>query len=96
MPLRFSRRDFLVQTGALAGAAASGIRAHAATLNSPFRIAVINDEITQDFGRACEIALDRRGYRSGDCGHRSVASRPQTLPCVDMPDDGRAATHLTI
>jgi L-ribulose-5-phosphate 3-epimerase len=24
--------------------------------NSPFRIAVINDEITQDFGRACEIA----------------------------------------
>jgi len=56
MPLRFSRRDFLVQTGALAGAAASGIRAHAATLNSPFRIAVINDEITQDFGRACEIA----------------------------------------
>ena len=25
-------------------------------MNSPFRVAVINDEITQDFGRACEIA----------------------------------------
>lgn len=25
-------------------------------MKSPFRIAVINDEITQDFGRACEIA----------------------------------------
>ena len=25
-------------------------------MNCPFRLAVINDEITQDFGRACEIA----------------------------------------
>jgi sugar phosphate isomerase/epimerase len=25
-------------------------------MNSPFRIAVINDELSQDFGRACEIA----------------------------------------
>src|SRR5258707_15613425 len=25
-------------------------------MNSPFRIAVINDEISQDFGRACEVA----------------------------------------
>src|ERR1700758_1383212 len=25
-------------------------------MNSPFRIAVINDEIGQDFGRACEVA----------------------------------------
>ena len=24
-------------------------------MKSPFRVAVINDEITQDFGRACEI-----------------------------------------
>jgi hypothetical protein len=28
---------------------------------SPFRIAVINDEITQDFGRACEIASQEFG-----------------------------------
>src|SRR5246127_51139 len=25
-------------------------------MNSPFRIAVINDEIGQDFGRSCEVA----------------------------------------
>src|SRR6266403_2136769 len=25
-------------------------------MNSPFRVAVINDEISQDFGRACEVA----------------------------------------
>src|SRR2546430_4187419 len=25
-------------------------------MNSPFRVAVINDELGQDFGRACEIA----------------------------------------
>ena len=25
-------------------------------MSCPFRLAVINDEITQDFGRACEIA----------------------------------------
>ena len=30
-------------------------------MNSPFRIAVINDEITQDFGRACEIASQEFG-----------------------------------
>jgi L-ribulose-5-phosphate 3-epimerase len=29
-------------------------QAHA--MNSPFRVAVINDEISQDFGRACEVA----------------------------------------
>src|SRR5438477_11223162 len=25
-------------------------------MNSPFRVAVINDEISQDFGHACEVA----------------------------------------
>jgi hypothetical protein len=28
----------------------------AQALNSPFRIAIIDDEISQDFGRACEVA----------------------------------------
>ena len=32
-------------------------------MNSPFRIAVINDEITQDFGRACEIASREFGMQ---------------------------------
>jgi sugar phosphate isomerase/epimerase len=30
-------------------------------MSSPFRIAVINDEISQDFGRACEIAAQEFG-----------------------------------
>jgi sugar phosphate isomerase/epimerase len=30
-------------------------------MKSPFRVAVINDEITQDFGRACEIAAHEFG-----------------------------------
>jgi sugar phosphate isomerase/epimerase len=30
-------------------------------MNSPFRVAVINDEITQDFSRACEIAAREFG-----------------------------------
>lgn len=30
-------------------------------MNSPFKVAVINDEITQDFGRACEIAAREFG-----------------------------------
>jgi sugar phosphate isomerase/epimerase len=30
-------------------------------MKSPFRVAVINDEITQDFGRACEVAAQEFG-----------------------------------
>ena len=30
-------------------------------MKSPFRVAVINDEITQDFGRACEVAAKEFG-----------------------------------
>jgi L-ribulose-5-phosphate 3-epimerase len=56
-----SRRAFLAWLGA--AAACAGIRAAwAASLSkSPFRIAVINDEIGQDFGRACEIASQKFG-----------------------------------
>jgi len=35
----------------------------ARALNSPFRIAIINDEISQDFGRACEIATREFGMQ---------------------------------
>lgn len=48
-----SRRKFLVGVGA-AGAMAS--LARAAQASCPFRVAVINDEITQDFDRACYVA----------------------------------------
>jgi L-ribulose-5-phosphate 3-epimerase len=58
MPLPIVRRQFLAGMGALtAGAAASYFPSPAFGVSrSPFRISVINDEITQDFGRACEIA----------------------------------------
>ena len=58
MPIRNSRREFLAGMGALAAVSLPGgallARSHA--MKSPFRVAVISDEITQDFGRACEIA----------------------------------------
>ena len=72
MPGRFARRKFLSGIGALGAAyAASGVsllqgnqgyklastpRSAAERLRSPFRIAVINDEVAQDFDRACHIA----------------------------------------
>ena len=48
-----SRREFLF------GVAATGVLAKAsalASMNCPFRLSVINDELTQDFDRACQIA----------------------------------------
>lgn len=32
-------------------------------ISSPFRVAVINDEISEDFGRACEVAAQEFGMR---------------------------------
>src|SRR5258705_3433909 len=51
------RREFLLGMGAIAAASLVG----PFSMKSPFRIAVINDEITQDFGRACEIASKEFG-----------------------------------
>src|SRR5258708_39700917 len=58
MPIRNSRREFLAGMGALAAASlpAGALLAQSHPMKSPFRVAVISDEITQDFGRACEIA----------------------------------------
>lgn len=65
-----SRRDFLATFGATV--AAASIPASLDALDEPagsvggscpFRLAVINDEITQDFGRACEIASKDFGLR---------------------------------
>jgi L-ribulose-5-phosphate 3-epimerase len=50
-----SRREFLI--GLAAAGVASNLPAAAyAASNCPFRLAVINDEITQDFERGCQIA----------------------------------------
>src|SRR4030081_3530493 len=71
IPAQIARRRFLTSLGAAAAAtAAASFPGHALgtaaspggpgdspiVLNSPFRVAVINDEISQDFGRACEVA----------------------------------------
>ena len=51
----FSRRSFLAGAGA-ALCAARSMPAWAALANSPFKIAVINDEISQDLDHACSVA----------------------------------------
>src|ERR1700736_1806530 len=65
-----SRREFIAGLGVLA---AANSRLSAASLqsssmseslrlsNSPFKIAVINDEISQDFSHACEVASQQFG-----------------------------------
>lgn len=64
MAYRVSRREFLGRLGTVAAAARffpfSDTTRFASksmpSAKSPFRIAVINDEISQDFGHACEVA----------------------------------------
>ena len=70
MQTRFPRRAFLAGIAAVGGAYATSTFSEekqnlisaaspgrtADRLKSPFRIAVINDEITQDFDRACHVA----------------------------------------
>jgi L-ribulose-5-phosphate 3-epimerase len=58
-----TRRRFLSALAAMAAAAAGPAplvfgqnSAASRPIRSPFRVAVINDEIAQDFGRACEVA----------------------------------------
>jgi L-ribulose-5-phosphate 3-epimerase len=58
---RMSRRDFLVGAATVIGASLAASadpteQSQSPKLNSPFRVSVINDEISQDFGRACEVA----------------------------------------
>jgi len=46
-------------------------------MNSPFRVAVINDEISQDFGRACEVTSREFGMqcRKGNQAKKFVTNR---------------------
>jgi sugar phosphate isomerase/epimerase len=61
----FSRRSFLAGAGALVAASAlpgsATEKVSVSRLRSPFRIAVITDEITQDFDHACAIAANEFG-----------------------------------
>jgi L-ribulose-5-phosphate 3-epimerase len=54
------RREFLKAMAVVAAATAAS-RFSFADSASPFRIAVINDEISQDFGRSCEVAAREFG-----------------------------------
>ena len=61
MSVRVDRREFLFGSAVLAaGLLGPGLQVNGESSTrlskSHFRIAVINDEITQDFGRACEVA----------------------------------------
>ena len=67
----FSRREFIAGLGVLA-AAHTNLSATLGSITlasletprlgkSPFKIAVINDEISQDFGHACEVASQQFG-----------------------------------
>ena len=75
MRSKFSRRKFIAGLGALAAARtklsatpfqssskSETSKAETSSLSkSPFKIAVINDEISQDFGHACEVASQQFG-----------------------------------
>ena len=61
MPFRFARRDFLKGAAVMAAAKLTSRFASAADSAPPFRVSVINDEISQDFGHVCEIAAKEFG-----------------------------------
>jgi L-ribulose-5-phosphate 3-epimerase len=65
--LGISRRDFLVgataTTALAAGFPGGDLPTPAPVLHSPFRVSVINDEISEDFGRSCEVAAREFGMR---------------------------------
>src|ERR1700689_3102869 len=56
MPARLARREFLAGMAPMTAASTASRLAALSGFNSPFRVAVINDEISQDFGHSCEVA----------------------------------------
>src|ERR1700751_2067569 len=63
MPTPLSRREFLAGMAAVTAFHPASRFASAGEPSSPLRIAVINDEISQDFGRSCEVASREFGMR---------------------------------
>jgi sugar phosphate isomerase/epimerase len=68
--MRFSRREFMTGLGVLAASSSlsaapfSSLKSQSTRLGkSPFKIAVITDEISQDFGHACEVASQQFGMQ---------------------------------
>src|SRR6201988_3920803 len=56
MPVQFARREFLAGVIAVTAAKAASRFASLGDSGSAFRVCVINDGISQDFGHACEVA----------------------------------------
>jgi len=61
MPAQFARREFLAGMAAVTVTTATSRLASPSAAASPFRVSVINDEISQDFGHACEVAAREFG-----------------------------------
>jgi len=61
MRVQLARREFLAGMVAVTAANAAGRLVSPNDGNSPFRVAVLNDEISQDFGHACEVAAREFG-----------------------------------
>ena len=57
------RRQFLVGMAAMTAVHAASRFASAEDSHSPFRVAVINDEVSQDFGHSCEVASREFGMQ---------------------------------
>lgn len=56
MSIEFARREFLAGMVAATAAKAASRFLPPSDSSSPFRVSVISDEISQDFGHACEVA----------------------------------------
>ena len=56
MPAHLGRRDFVAGMAAMTAVTATSRLTALSGFHSPFRVAVINDEISQDFGHSCEVA----------------------------------------
>ncbi len=62
--MKLSRREFVAGMGTLAASSSTSVLAAAQSpelAKSPFKISVITDEVSQDFGHACEVASQRFG-----------------------------------
>jgi len=84
-----TRREFMTASAASVAALAAPIRA-LAQKNSPFRISVITDEISDDFDHACSVAANDFGL--GWVEIRSLWGK--NIANVDSTDVGRAQSIL--
>jgi len=86
--VRSSRRGFLRAAGLIATAcAAHPLFGASAPSTSPFRIAVINDEISQDFDHACYVASNDFGMNWIEL--RSMRSTNVTALSAAQIDEAR-------